>query len=369
MNPFKYGCTVGGDDFCPRPKLARALEAFIESGQNVVMQGERRTGKTSLVLETVRNMKGVALFHADFLGVRDHAEFCGRLASALARLERSDGWLTKILRAIAHLRPLVSIDPASGAPTVSLDAKLAEDPASLDAVLTMLVERTAERKTCVVMDEFQDILDLEDGERVLAVMRGRIQLDSDTAYVFLGSVRNRMTDIFWKPQSPFFHSAAALPVGEIDEEDFFPFIQGRFKTAGRTMAREAFAAAYAMASRNPGYMQELCEALWETSSQGDALRTEDMAKALDMIFDREREHYVFYIKQLTALQARVLRALAQNDGGDVGSQKFLESANVYNRTSVKKAIAKIEKEDIVYWHEDKYRFVNPFFREWVKRMA
>ena len=39
MNPFKYGCTVNGEFFCPRPALERELASRIESGQNVVMQG------------------------------------------------------------------------------------------------------------------------------------------------------------------------------------------------------------------------------------------------------------------------------------------------------------------------------------------
>ena len=60
-NPFKYGCVVGGDSFCERPELERKLAGFVRSGQNVVIQGERRMGKTSLVRETVGRMRGVAL--------------------------------------------------------------------------------------------------------------------------------------------------------------------------------------------------------------------------------------------------------------------------------------------------------------------
>ena len=52
MNPFKYGCVVDGEFFCPRPELERQLRAFAESGQNVVVQGERRMGKTSLIKHT-----------------------------------------------------------------------------------------------------------------------------------------------------------------------------------------------------------------------------------------------------------------------------------------------------------------------------
>ena len=46
-NPFKYGCVVSGDHFCLRPDAERALRRFAEAGQNVVVQGERRMGKTS----------------------------------------------------------------------------------------------------------------------------------------------------------------------------------------------------------------------------------------------------------------------------------------------------------------------------------
>ena len=188
MNPFKYGCTVNGDFLCPRPALEKELASRIESGQNVVMQGDRRTGKTSLVLETVRHMKNIALFHADFLCVRDQADVCRRLVAALARIEDSENWITKTIRMLAHLRPTVSIDPSSGSPTVTVDARVAAEPATLDSVLDVLLAQTKRRKTCVLLDEFQDILDIDDGERTLAVLRSRIQLDSNTPYIFLGSI-------------------------------------------------------------------------------------------------------------------------------------------------------------------------------------
>ena len=47
--PFRYGCVVDGEYFCPRPELERQLRRYAESGQNLVIQGERRMGKTSLV--------------------------------------------------------------------------------------------------------------------------------------------------------------------------------------------------------------------------------------------------------------------------------------------------------------------------------
>jgi len=47
MNPFKYGCVVAGENYCRRPELQRQLSELVKSGQNVVVQGPRRMGKTS----------------------------------------------------------------------------------------------------------------------------------------------------------------------------------------------------------------------------------------------------------------------------------------------------------------------------------
>ena len=45
----------------------KQLAGFIQSGQNVVLQGERRMGKTSLVCETVRQLKRRRMLYVDLL--------------------------------------------------------------------------------------------------------------------------------------------------------------------------------------------------------------------------------------------------------------------------------------------------------------
>ena len=53
MSPFKYGCIVENEYFCPRIKLERQLQQYARDGQNLVIQGERRIGKTSLVKHAI----------------------------------------------------------------------------------------------------------------------------------------------------------------------------------------------------------------------------------------------------------------------------------------------------------------------------
>ena len=56
MKPFEFGCVVKGDVFCPRPEIESILTSNMESGQNTVVVGERRMGKTSLIMSAFSNI-------------------------------------------------------------------------------------------------------------------------------------------------------------------------------------------------------------------------------------------------------------------------------------------------------------------------
>ncbi|MBQ6337884.1 MAG: ATP-binding protein [Kiritimatiellae bacterium] len=371
-NPFKYGCVVSGDSFCERPDLAAKLAGFVRSGQNVVIQGERRMGKTSLVRETIGRMRGIRLVYVDLLGVCDVADLCGRIAEGLAETDRTLPFYRKLGKMLVKLRPTVSVDPDSGMPVFSLDKMSAGSTASLDAILYALAKEAKCRRLCVVFDEFQDILGMKDGTRTLAVMRGKIQLDASTPYVFLGSVRNKMTDIFWDPDSPFYHSyhsAAALPVGEIPDGDFYRFALEKFKAGGRELPMESFDAILKSAQRIPGYVQELCDAIWDSTDVGDAIRAKEIDEGLMGVFARERDHYEIFMERLTPIQRKVVSALAVHGGRGVYSGAFLASAQVSGIGTMRRSITKLISEKLIYRYNDEYKFFNPFFAQWLAAAA
>ncbi|MBP5543976.1 MAG: ATP-binding protein [Kiritimatiellae bacterium] len=366
-NPFKYGCVVGGDNFCQRPELARRLADFVRSGQNVVIQGERRMGKTSLVRETIGKLRDVRLIYIDLLGVCDTPDLCGRISEALSGAERSLPFYRRLGKLLPLLRPTVSIDTDSGMPVFSIDKAAASSQGSLESILAAVANESARRRICVVFDEFQDILGMEDGKRVLAVMRGKIQLDASTPYLFLGSVRNKMTDIFWDPSSPFYHSAAALPVGEIPEDDFYPFARSKFKAGGRSLSKEAFSAIFERARGIPGYIQELCDTIWDCTDTGSAIGDAEIALGLQSVFAREGDHYEIFMGRLTPIQRKVAVALATHGGQGVYSAKFLKMADVSGIGTMRRSLAKLTAENLIYRFDNEYRFFNPFFAQWLRQ--
>ena len=365
-NPFRYGCVVSGDNFCERPELAGKLAGFVRSGQNVVIQGERRMGKTSLVRETVGRMRGVRLIYVDLLGVCDVPDLCGRVAEALTDADRSLPFYRRLGRMLTALRPTITIDSDSGMPVFSVDKVAAGAPGSLEAVLSAIAEEAKSRRLCVAFDEFQDILGMDDGSRALAVMRGKIQLDADTPYVFLGSVRNRMTDIFWDPKSPFYHSAAALPVGEIPPDDFYAFVLAKFKSGGRSLRREPFDRIFDMAQRIPGYVQELCDTIWDCTDDGDVIGDDEITQGLRAVFARELDHYEIFMGRLTPIQRKVATALAVHGGKGVYAGSFLANAQVSGIGTMRRSILKLQSESLIYRFNDEYRFFNPFFAQWLR---
>lgn len=367
MNAFKYGCSVDGENFCARPELSKALRAYVVSGQNLVIQGERRIGKTSLVKETVLSMRGWSMVYADFMGVRSVSDVCNRLADALARFDSSDTFLRKMFATLLHLRPIATVDAMTGLPTITIDARACVDPASVNTMMNALESHVKGRKVCVVFDEFQDVLDLNDGNQVFALMRSRIQFMARTTFVFLGSVRNRMLDIFMSPKSPFYKSAALFDVGAIPDDDFYEFAVERFATGRRKLPRALFDRVLSLAERTSGDVQEFCDAIWQVSDRGDTLTDNHFEQGLRQIFHREGAAYSTFVKPLTDIQVRVLHALSVEGGKHPSANAFLQEARVTNVTSVKRALVALEKSGLVYRYSGEWKFVSPFFREWVRR--
>ena len=64
---------------------------------------------------------------------------------------------------------MATIDAMTGLPTISVDARVSSDPSSVNTVMNAVENHVKGRKVCVVFDEFQDILDVKDGEQMLAL--------------------------------------------------------------------------------------------------------------------------------------------------------------------------------------------------------
>ena len=322
-------------------------------------------GKTSLVCETSRRLRGSRLLSIDLMGIKCADDLCKRTARALITMEQQSGLFEKTLSALSRLRPSISLDPISGQPGVSFDTAVRLTPDSINGLADMIQSASARKKVIVLFDEFQDILNLPDADETLAILRGKIQYHERIPYVFAGSMRNQMMEIFTRPDSPLFKSALPLEIGAIDPGTFIPFLAAKFATGKRSLPDALAEEILKLAAHTSGDIQQLCSALWETTAHGTALSQDHLGPALVHIFSQEVKGYEATLIRITAQQQNCLRALAALGGGSPYSTEFMRESGIAHGSSVKKALSRLCQLRIIYPREEEYRFVNPFFRHWL----
>ncbi len=366
MNPFKYGQIVGDAHYCPRPELEKTIKGHIVSGQNILVEGERRVGKSSLIVHTSARMKGYRMVYIDINQIKTVNDLISRITNALISLDRQVGFFEKVVKMVSHLRPTLSVDSLTGDPCISFHTNETLPPENIESLLDFIYAEHGNKKNIVVIDEFQDILNLGNSDQVVAMMRSRIQFHSDMAYVFSGSVRNDMDRIFYDPDSPFFKSAVKIEVGSLSRKAFSKYIITSFLTGRRRLESDAVEKIYFESGERPGDVQELCNALWSITNNGDSLSQTDVADALQVVFSREKALYEHSISGLTSNQLRCLVGVANLGGTSVQSGDFLKFTGILHASSVKKAISRLVDLKILYFYKKEYIFNSPFFRTWVK---
>lgn len=365
MNPFKYGQIVSAEDFCPRPELLKQLIGFVKSGQNFMLQGERRMGKTSLIHEALRQVKRHKMVYVDLLEIKTADDFAKRMIKAIISAEGQAGMMEKLLKTLAQLRPSVTVDPFTGQPSVSLDPRVTLEPDSIESILDMLNGMQKRNPIAVVFDEFQDVLNLPDAKQTLALLRSKVQFHGDIPYIFAGSIRNQMSDIFSNPESPFFKSAIAVDVNNISHDRFMAFLTEKFRKGRRKITTETLTEIISTAESVSGDVQELCGTLWDTSSSGEKISREHFPQALELIFSRESKGYEAVLVQITGQQLKCLTGLARLGGKSPLSAAFLEGVGITLPASVKKALNRLVQIKVIYRYQGEYKFINPFFKLWL----
>ncbi len=364
MNPFKYGQVVTGSDFCSRPKLEETLRKHIESNQNIHVSGERRTGKTSLVLETVAKMK-TSTVHVDLFQVKSLHDIYTRMLDGIVSWNASGGFLKKLMQRIAVLKPMMNYDPLTGLPSVSVTPSQSIMPESIVGLLDFMNSRSKTKKLVVFFDEFQDVTELKNKQELLALMRSRIQLHSEIAYVYAGSVRKRMDEIFYAPDSPFYKSAIPVQVENINTLEFSHYIMERFARANRSISSECIERVFELTNENPGDVQEFCNALWDRVDEKVVVGLEHIQLALTEIFSREKPYYESIINMITDNQLKSLRGLSVFNGLRVYSKEFLEFSGIAQPASVTRALKRMIDLKVIYSCNKQYKFASPFFKLWL----
>ena len=139
----------------------------------------------------------------------------------------------------------------------------------------------------------------------------------------------------------------------------------RFRKGGRKTDKATIKALISLADSVTGDVQELCEAIWETTEEGEQIGVDDIPRALELIFSREGEAYGAAIRSLTAKQTSLLRALAETKKAKPFSIEFMDRVRTTSTGIIRASLKRLIDKRLIYEYGGEYRFTNPFFREWI----
>lgn len=373
-NPFVYWHVVGEESFCNRRNELAELLRVMENAGRAFIYAERRFGKTSLVklaLSKLPPRKFIPVY-IDLWPTDSDASFTTAVAKAITvSLGTSlDKALDAAKRLFTHLKPSITVDE-DGKPVLGfgLVKSTRLDP-ELEEVMAAPEKIGAQGKTVVVVfDEFQQILAYgrDDIERKL---RSVIQQQKHAAYIFMGSRKHMIHEMFLKGSKPLYRSAAQFPLGPIEEADWIPFIQERFHRGSRKISPQHVRLIAELTQGHPFYTQHLCYNLWERCPQNQTI-TEDMIhEALNTVLEKENSTFTAQWESLTLNQQRFLKALAVEErGAKPFSADFLQRYHLGSASSAQRVIRALVDKDIVDQDNGSFIIMDRFFRLWIQRLT
>jgi uncharacterized protein len=366
-NPFRFGALALDETFTDRESEIAELSADVRNGQDVVVFAPRRYGKSSLIWRVAQRLvrRRVLVAQVDLMRAPTKERLAEKLAHAIY-----DDLATPLFRARERLRvfselrvqPTVTVDPQDGSVSFGFDAHAARP--RIDATLEDLFALPGKlasdrgRRVALVLDEFQEVMDVDPG--LLKLMRSVFQEQGDVAHVYLGSKRHMIERIFNDENEPFWRSAKQMELGVIAPEPFVTFALERFETTGRKLDEKTAAQAVALTGGHPYATQELLYFLWEEEGSLD--------RALDAVLRSENAHFGLLWERASAAQRLVLEALAADQPGRPLSTDYQRRHALPSVATVQTALRALARDGVVARiGRGEYAIAEPFLAEWIAR--
>lgn len=369
-NPFIYQGYVSPYYFCDRTEETEELIANLQNGRNTVLISPRRIGKTGLIMNVFHRLKNIEkdskCIYIDIFATKNQHDFVQLLGSAIAQevMSKERQAMKRLLSFFGSWRPIFSVDPLTGMPTVSVSIEPTLTEETLKSIFAYLTQ--SKHQIYVAIDEFQQITNYpETGTE--ALLRSYIQFAPNVHFVFSGSKRHLMSQIFHSPDRPFYQSTVSMGLEPLHEEIYYDFARRFFEEKKGNLSQETFHYIYQRFDGVTRNVQLILNRLYETEKY--VVKQEQADEAIRHIVNRNSMQYEELVGFLTDNQLSVVKAIAK-EGIVVSPQSsdFIKKYELPGASSIKSALDGLIDKDIVYRGNEGYIVYDRFLELWMKRL-
>lgn len=368
-NPFVIGNYAGEHYFCDRVFESKELIDNLLNNRNTVLVSERRLGKTGLIchcLEQKNIVKDYNIFSIDIYATNSLQEFVYVFGKEITNKLKPKGkkLIEKFLNIFTSLRGNFKIDANTGEPSFELSiGDIISPETTLDEIFSYL--NNSEKPCIVAIDEFQQIGKYSESN-VEALLRTKIQHCPNCTFIFAGSEKDMLINMFNSAAKPFYQSATFMQLGKIDFEKYKEFAIKLFEENKKSISEEFVYLAYSKADGVTLYIQMIMNELYSITSKNYMVTQELFDLSFDILLNKQSFMYANILSDISIKQKELLFAIAkEGKATELTSESFIKKHSLKSASSLQASLRGLIDKRLVNKEKDFYLISDRLFRWWL----
>jgi len=346
----------------------------LKNGRSITLYSIRRLGKTGLiqhVLHKLKKSRKTIPIYIDIYDTLNQKDFVNKICSAVmsALEKKTENFIKNLGEFFGKFRPKISFDTVTGQPTVELDIVTDQEVKLTLSTLFKIVKKQ-KAQVIITIDEFQQINYYEKSS-IAATIRQYIQEQNNVSFIFSGSERNLLLDMFGSPKQALFRTTQMMPLEKIGTEAYKPHIKFHFKQGLKIITDTQIDDILEWTDRHTYYTQYLCHRLYEKVQKkiDDAL----LEKVKRQILKENELMFQNYKRLLSPQQWKLLRAIGKEHlVNSPTSKAFISKYDLGTHSTVRLSLSTLEQKQLIYsahnteLDKNEYRVYDLFLARWLQ---
>ena len=371
VSPFLTIGYKSKEYFCDREYELDVFKRNVINGINMTLISVRRLGKSSFIhrlFDDFEPQKYACIF-VDIYACTNLKDFTETLAlSIFNKFPQKRGIGLRFFDFLKNLRPVISYDALNGQPEIRFEfAQTKEYEHTLRSLFQFIDNQQIE--IVLAIDEFQQIAEFPE-KNIEALLRTMMQPLKHTQFIFSGSKKHIMLEMFNTANRPFFSSTQIIGMSEIPADKYKTFIRQKFIDHHRNIDDEAIDFILSWTLAHTYYTQIVCNAVFAMGKKNVGI--EMVKQVCDEQLIMQQANFMQYRNLLSPVQWQLLIAIAKEGLlTEPQSQSFLQKHKIGAVSSARKALKALLDKEMIFSVETTekttYRVYNVFLMRWLER--
>jgi hypothetical protein len=370
-NPFSIKEYKGKNYFCDRETELEKILTNIKNGIDTTLVSPRRMGKTGLIyrlFEQINETGDVETIYVDIYPARSLSDFVKLLAEAiLLKFPERTSIGKQFIEFIKGFKPLIGYDAITGEPQIQISYQSDQEKEyTLQGLFRFL--DVQDTKIVLAIDEFQQITDFPE-KNIEALLRTYTQQLENIRFIFCGSRKSMMIDLFSNAKRPFYASTQYLVLDKIDLASYKAFITGKFTENDIRIEDDAVDYILSWTRQHTFYTQSVCNRIYSMDEKVVSIQL--VKRACNELLKRSEAVFFQFRQLLTPGQWNFLIAVAkEGEVTQLTAQKFIASYEIGTPANARRiSRSLIDKELILETANkkgSKYQVYDVFLSRWLE---